>query len=211
MTLDRRSLLAVARAAFAILGLVAVLTQLTDLANRGVLVPFNFFSYFTIDSNLITIAVLLIGAARWRSARSATFELVRGEAVLCMTVTFLVFAVLLSNTDVDTAIPWVNSVVHEILPIVIVLDWLIDPPVDALTFRRGLWLLAFPIAWLVYTLIRGPLAGWYPYPFLDPANGGYGTVALYSLAIAVLGVVLVGLVVWLAGVMRPRRFVPPAR
>ena len=57
MTMDRRSLLAVARAGFAILGLVAVLTQLTDLANRGVLVPFNFFSYFTIASNLLTIAV----------------------------------------------------------------------------------------------------------------------------------------------------------
>ncbi len=210
MTMDRRALLAMARAGFAVLGLVAVLTQLTDLASRGVLVPFNFFSYFTIDSNLLTIAVLLIGAARWRSARSETFELVRGEAVLCMTVTFLVFAVLLSNTDVDTAIPWVNSVVHEFLPIVILLDWLIDPPVKALTFRRGLWLLAFPIAWLVYTLIRGPLAGWYPYPFLDPANGGYGTVALYAVAIAMLGSILVAIIVVLANAMRTRRLIAPA-
>lgn len=207
--MDRRVLLAIARASFGILGLVAIGTQLGDLSNRGVLVPANFFSFFTIDSNLLAIAVLLIGAARWRSPRTATFDLVRGQAVLCMTVTFLVFAVLLSNTDVDTAIPWVNAVVHELLPIVLLVDWLIDPPVEPLTIRRGLRWLAFPIAWLVYTLVRGPLAGWYPYPFLDPANGGYGTVALYSVAIAVLGAILAAVIVWLANSARQRRLVTP--
>jgi hypothetical protein len=49
--------------------------------------------------------------------------------------------------------------------------------------------------WIVYTMIRGPIAGWYPYPFLDPANGGYGSVAVTTLVIlaggAVLSVILV--------------------
>jgi hypothetical protein len=35
-----------------------------------------------------------------------------------MSITGIVFTVLLSNTDVDTAIPWVNSVVHELMPLV---------------------------------------------------------------------------------------------
>ena len=41
-------------------------------------------------------------------------------------------------------------------------------------------------------MVRGALAGWYPYPFLDPANGGYGTVALYVVAILAFGLVVDG-------------------
>lgn len=39
-------------------------------------------------------------------------------------------------------------------------------------------------------MIRGPIAGWYPYPFLDPANGGYGTVAVMIGATLVAGAIL---------------------
>jgi len=183
---DRRLGLALARLAFAALTAAAIVTQLLDLAGKGVLNPVNYFSYFTIDSNLIATAVLLYGAARWRVGRSPTFDLVRGAAVVYMTITGIVFTLLLSNTDVDTAIPWVNDVVHSLMPLVIVADWLLDPPADRLTMRQGVLWLSFPSVWIVYTLIRGAAAGWYPYPFLDPANGGYGSVAVYSVAILVL-------------------------
>ena len=44
----------------------------------------------------------------------------------------------------------------------------------------------FPLLYLVYVLIRGSIIGWYPYPFLNPAQaGGYGGVTLYSLGICV--------------------------
>ena len=43
----------------------------------------------------------------------------------------------------------------------------------------------YPLAWTVLTLIRGALDGWYPYPFLDPANGGYG--ALVTTTVGIVG------------------------
>lgn len=43
----------------------------------------------------------------------------------------------------------------------------------------------YPLAWTVLTLIRGALDGWYPYPFLDPANGGYGAVVTTTVGIVV--------------------------
>ena len=52
-----------------------------------------------------------------------------------------------------------------------------------LSVRDGLLWLAFPLAWTGVTLVRGALDGWYPYPFLDPANGGYGQVAVIAVAI----------------------------
>jgi hypothetical protein len=114
-----------------------------------------------------------------------------------MTVTFVVFALLLSNTNVDTALAWVNTVVHTLMPLAVMADWLLDPPRSRITFRDGLVWLVYPLAWTAYTLVRGPIAGWYPYPFLDPANGGYGTVALYVVAILVFGVALCWLVSWI--------------
>jgi hypothetical protein len=43
----------------------------------------------------------------------------------------------------------------------------------------------YPLAWTVLTVIRGALDGWYPYPFGDPANGGYGAVVTTTVGIVV--------------------------
>lgn len=173
------------RTLFATLAIGAVVVQMLALLGGPTFHPLNFFSYFTIQSNLIAAAVLLIGAIR-RDVHTPTFDLVRGGAVAYLVTTGIVFSVLLSGTDVDTAIPWVNSVLHEVLPIVIVVDWLLDPPSRHISFRQSLLWLAYPLVWVAYTLIRGPIADWYPYPFLDPANGGYGRVALYCVGVFVI-------------------------
>ena len=57
-----RGIHAALRVAFAILGLAAIAYQMIDLAGKGTLDPVNFFSYFTIQSNLIGIAALLWAA-----------------------------------------------------------------------------------------------------------------------------------------------------
>ncbi len=71
------------------------------------------------------------------------------------------------------------------MPLVVLLDWLIVPPAHRLAIKRAaLWTL-YPLAFCAVSLLRGPFVDWYPYPFLDPANGGYGVVALYAFAILV--------------------------
>jgi hypothetical protein len=199
-----RALLAIFRIVFGLLTFFAIGFQLKTLADEGRLDLVNYFSYFTILSNLIGATLLLVGAARWRSPRSARIDLLRGGAVVYLSVTFIVFALLLSNTDVDLAIPWVNSVLHEVIPVVIVLDWFIDPPTVRLSQRQGLLWLSFPAAWIVYVLVRGAIVGKYPYPFLDPANGGYVSVAVYCVGILVLMVAVCTVVVWAGGWARGR-------
>lgn len=208
--MSRSQAIALFRAAFGVVILAAIGTQLSDLAGKGVLDPLHYFSYFTIQSNLIACAVLLIGAARWRAPRSLGWELVRGAAVVYMSVTGIVFTLLLSGTDVDTAIPWVNTVVHELIPIVIVVDWLVDSPTMRLTLRQGVLWLSYPAVWLVYTLVKGPIVGKYPYPFLDPANGGYGTVAVYCVAILVVMALVCWATVVLGNAVSPRGRAPDA-
>jgi hypothetical protein len=59
-------------------------------------------------------------------------------------------------------------------------------------------------------MIRGPIAGWYPYPFLDPANGGYGSVAAYIVAIFAFGLVVITILRVVGNALQDRRVVPRA-
>lgn len=102
-----------------------------------------------------------------------------------MTIVGLVFAVLLRNVDLGALLPWINFVLHYVMPVAIVLDWLLQPPASKLNTKHLAISLVFPAAYLVYVVLRGARTGWYPYPFFNPANvGGYGGVATYSLGIA---------------------------
>jgi hypothetical protein len=189
-------ILPVIRIGTALLAVAAIVAQLVTLANANKLDVVNFFSFFTIQSNLIGIAVLVLAARS--GPRSRTLERWRGAASVYLTVTFVVVIALLQNVDVGLQLVWVDVTLHKIVPVVIVADYLLDPPGTRFSIRDGLTWLIYPLAWLAYTLIRGPLVSWYPYPFLDPDHaGGYGAVAVTSLVILVAGAALCGLYVWL--------------
>lgn len=143
----------------------------------------NFFSYFTNLSNLFAAFALLLSVFS-RTGKSR--ELARYLSAVNMTVVGLVFAVLLRDVDLGALLPWVNYVLHYVMPVGIVLDWLVNPPASRLNSKNVLFATAFPSAYFTYVILRGVQTGWYPYPFLNPAVvGGYGSVAIFSLGIAV--------------------------
>ena len=142
----------------------------------------SFFSYFTNLSNIFAAVILLLSVF---STRSKSQDLAKYVSTVNMAVVGLVFAVLLRNADLGTLLPWVNFVLHYVMPVAIVLDWLVDPPAFKLSPKHALFALVFPMIYLIYLMVRGASIHWYPYPFLNPANvGGNGAVAAYSLAIA---------------------------
>ena len=97
---------------------------------------------------------------------------------LYITITGVVFAVLLAGLQesLDTHIAWVDFTVHKLMPVVLVADWLHRPAAAPPVVPIGLAWLLYPLAYLVYTLIRGTEVDWYPYPFLDVSRHGYGGV-----------------------------------
>jgi hypothetical protein len=178
-------MLAAARLFFAALALVAIGRQLF-LHVQGGYDTLNFFSYFTNLSNLFASAVFLLCARAGSPSNAALRDTLRFVSVVNMTVVGLVFAVLLRNVDLGALLPWVNVVLHYVMPCVVVIDWLWQPPASRLTLRHLGLVLVIPAAYLVYALLRGAHIGWYPYPFLNPANvGGYAGVAVYAVGIAV--------------------------
>jgi hypothetical protein len=64
--------------------------------------------------------------------------------------------------------------------------------------RLGLAWLAFPLAWVTYTLVCGARLDWYPYPFLDVSELGYGG-AFLRCALLAAGMAAGGLAVVLLG------------
>ncbi|MBA3401834.1 MAG: Pr6Pr family membrane protein [Actinobacteria bacterium] len=176
----------VVRLAFAAAAIVAVTYQFAATAESG-FDKVNFFSFFTIQSNLLAVATLCLLVVVRRDERTPIFDGVRSAVVLYIAITGIVFALLLSGLqeELQTTIPWVDFVVHKLLPVVLVVDWLLDSPRRRLPGWAALAWLSFPFAWFLYTLARGASVDWYPYPFVDVGELGYGGVLLRSVVLLV--------------------------
>lgn len=188
---------------FGLLGLSAIITEITALSSKNIFIPANFFSFFTIESNVFAAIILILSAIFMIQKKSyATFDLLRGAATLYMVTTGIVFSVLLAGIEnsVLTAVPWDNTVLHYIMPIILIADWILDPPKKTISFKHGLLWLIFPLVYVTYSLIRGAIVGWYPYPFLNPASSGYLGVLVTSLGITVTVLVLTWVLLRLAKV-----------
>ncbi len=187
-----------ARLGFGLMVLAALGRQLTIHVGLG-LSPVNFVSYFTNLSNLLAGCVLIAGAADGSLRPGGRL---RAAAVTYMVVVGVVFTLLLRNADLGSLRPWINVVLHYVMPCVMVLDWLLQPPSRRLAAADLLLMLIYPACYLGYVVVRGAAVDWYPYFFFDPARiGGYGRVALYAAGFT-LTILLTGWAV-IAGGRRP--------
>ncbi len=189
----------VLRLGFVATAIVAMTYQFASTADSG-FQKANFFSFFTIQANLLAVATLCLLVVVRRAERTPLFDGVRSGVVLYMAITGIVFALLLSGLqeELQTTIPWVDFVVHKLMPVVLVVDWLIEPPRHRLPLWAAAAWLAYPFSWFLYTLVRGASVDWYPYPFVDVVELGYGgvlgraSVLLVGFAVAALALLAIG-------------------
>ncbi len=169
----------------ALLALMVLTAIAYDVAAGPGVSDGDYFSYFTVLSNLFAAAMLLHGALRPAEARSRTLELLRGAAVVYILTTGIVYLVLLSGHA--PSYPWVNAILHYLMPVAVTLDWLLDPPRVGLDPARTVveWMV-FPVLYIIYTLARGAIVDWYPYLFVNPhRSGGYLLVVGDCLAVGI--------------------------
>jgi hypothetical protein len=149
----------------------------------------NLFCFFTIDSNLlvtVTSALVALGLARGR-----LFAVLWLDALVGIIVTGIVYQVALAGLYELHGLPlFSDTVLHKVTPILFVLGWLVAGPRGALTWRT-VWLsLLYPLVWVAFTLPRGALTGFYPYPFIDAGALGYGAVTVNCVFIGLFFVAL---------------------
>lgn len=149
--------------------------------------------YFTILSNAL-IAYVAWTLALGRDRDTTLWRLLRLDGLIGITVTFVVVQLLLKGlVELHGADLLADKLLHVAVPVLAVIGWLVFGPRHRVRRSDLLPALAFPVAWLVYTMIRGAIVDWYPYPFLDAGEHGYGQVALTCVGIAVLFVGLAAL------------------
>jgi len=146
----------------------------------------NAFAFFTVQSNLLVGLASLLLAVRIQR-RSTAFAVLRLSGLVAITVTGIVFHSVLSQTlDLRGWDAVGNELVHTVVPAMAVAGWLLIGP-RGLTSARIAWLsLIFPVCWLAFTLVRGAIAHWYPYPFIDVTSLGYAGAAVNCVWVAVL-------------------------
>ncbi len=146
----------------------------------------NTFAFFTIQSNLLVgVATLLLALRLDRS--SSAFAVLRLAGLVAIAVTGIVFhAVLAQTLDLKSWDAVGNELVHTVVPVMAVVGWLLAGPRGIVSVRVACLTLIFPVCWLAFTLIRGAITHWYPYPFIDVTELGYGHAAVNCVWVAVL-------------------------
>lgn len=187
------------RFALAALTLAAVVSTFLDAAERGPVNPFNFFGFFTIQSNLLITAVWAWAAVRILQGRraSAGRTIVRAAVTTFIVIVGVVYVLLLAPLGEAGGVPvgWANTVMHYVTPIAGLVDWMLSSDRVRLSLKRLGWVLIYPTVWVSVVLVRGATDGWVPYPFLNP-DTGYESVVFY-VAMIVVAFLLCGSIVFL--------------
>ncbi|MGI8416629.1 MAG: Pr6Pr family membrane protein, partial [Nakamurella sp.] len=119
------------------------------------------------------------------------WRVLRMNAIIGITVTGLVaWFILRPLQNLQGAALLADQLLHIVSPAIAVIGWIVFGPRGRIT-TRVLWLsLIYPIGWLAYTLVRGAIVDWYPYPFIDVIQHRYPTVIVNCAVLAVGFIVL---------------------
>ena len=164
----------------------------------------RFVSYFTIQSNFL-VAVASIMLTRHPDRTTPWLRIIRLAGLVGITVTGIVhFFLLRPLLDLDGADWTADKLLHMVVPVLAILVWLLAGPRPMVRGRDMVLAMAWPVAWLAWTLVVGQVSGWVPYPFLDADDHGWGEVAAVCGGVLVLFFAVFALVAWLD------RRLPPA-
>jgi hypothetical protein len=182
-----RSLVGGLRLLAALALFVALAFQITEKALNNDLVPAEYFSFFTIQSSMIAIVVLAVGGvlALRHPSDPVLYSIMRMSVLAYAIVTAVVYNVLLRGIPDEGFVvtAWPGEIMHVWVPLFIGLDWIFSPGQPRLRWTALRVVVIYPLAWLAFTLVRGALTGWFPYPFLEPSTG-FLSVSIYVVGIS---------------------------
>ena len=199
---------AIIRLATALAMLVSVVWQIASRVANQVFRPWEYFSYFTIQTSLIAIVTLGVGGWFAWNGRSETrvLNIVRLSTVTFTIVVTLVYNMLLRGlpdaaADGDYVWPILpNEILHVWAAIFMLIDWMLSSRRINLRIRTIFWVLVFPLTWLVYSIIRGLLVDWWPYWFINP-NEPAGIMGMLTYIVGIM-LFLLTVAVGLLGLQR---------
>ncbi|WP_462249571.1 Pr6Pr family membrane protein [Ferruginibacter sp.] len=171
----------------AVIGWVALLLQLyLIIANRVASVPetiIRYFSFFTILTNILVAVsftqVYLKGITD--KGNFFTRPKILTAIAVYITIVGLIYNLILRFLWAPVGMAkLVDELLHTLIPVAYILFWVKFVPKQYMEWRNVLPWTIYPLVYLGYTLLRGPSAQWYPYPFVDVISLGYNKVLVNS-------------------------------
>lgn len=155
----------------------------------------DWITYFTIVSNLVVAVVLTMLIARPAlfsrpDAAGAVWRALRLDSVLMITITGLVYNLLLAESGKTGWDLLSNTLLHWVVPLLTPIVWIIAGPRGLISLRTIALAMVVPLLWAGFALVRGLAVGAYPYPFLDIEANGLVSVVAFVAVILVVAVVL---------------------
>lgn len=169
--------------------LVLASTTSADPFTRSI----NFFSYFTVLVNILAALALILPWVAPHSAlgrffaRPSVRTAIAAYIIIVMTIVHFVLRHLTNLQGWDFL---ADILLHYVMPVLFVIDWLFLVPKQTLNMKDPLGWLAFPVIYLVWTFIHGAYSGFYPYPFLNGEELGNARVLLNEAGLLVIFLVL---------------------
>lgn len=166
-----------------------------------------FLSYFTILTNMLVTISLIVPLLKpgCKGARFFSRPAVITSVAGYITLVALIYALLLRHLWHPTGLQWLaDELLHSVIPAGYVLYWLIFVPKGTLKWTLIFPWLLYPLAYFIYTLLRGFIAGVYPYPFIDVNTLGYGAVLLNAVMVLAVSCLIVFFFLALDHLMRKR-------
>jgi hypothetical protein len=162
-----------ARLVMAAVGAVALVARYIWGLGSATFEPGNYFGYLTIQSNLLFVIICVATSIPMVRARlpQPWVEALRAAVLTCTITSGIVFALIVQQSSlraIRVDVPWSDVVLHFILPVFALLDWMLSPRVAPAPRRIILVVIGYTLGWGGVTMIRGGITGWYPYYFLDP-------------------------------------------
>lgn len=166
----------------------------------------RFFSYFTIQVNILSALVLTAFAIKASSDEWLVHPFVRSAVAVYIATVGLGFSALLRHLRPSAGAPWIADVtLHDVMPIGYLVFWLTCVRKAGLRWYDPLLWLIYPLFYIAFVLMRGKLSDFYPYPFIDAGSLGYTKVVFNTLGLLVACASLGGVFVVVGGLFAHRK------
>ncbi|CCV06569.1 conserved membrane hypothetical protein [Mesorhizobium metallidurans STM 2683] len=152
-----------------------------------------YFSFFTILTNIgaVFVHTALLSSTGYARFPAFAGPRVRAGVAVAISLVFIIYATVLAQLWQPQGLFLVCDVLlHYVTPVLFVLWWLVAGADGTTRWSDISWWMVYPIVYLAYVLVRAPIAGEVPYPFLNVANNGATSVAFSALAVTGLFLVL---------------------
>lgn len=165
----------------------------------------NFFSFFTILTNLLvalatTLPLLAPNSAAGQFFLRASTQSATAVYIAMVGVTYSLLLRHIWNPQGRQKI--VDVLLHDVVPLLYVAFWIFLVPKFTLRWSDAVRWLAYPLVYMAYILARGFISHWYPYYFINVDTIGLSRALIHAAGLLFaffgLGLLFIAIGRWIA-------------